>query len=580
MGEYKDILGVQIFETGLHKGDRYTEKDLDDIVASYSKTGFIPPLKLGHTKDDDPLKEAALGWTENVRRDGNKLLADFMHVPVELYDAIHNRHFDRISSEIYFHYKAPDGTVLPKALKAIALLGTSIPAVKSLEPLRKIVHDDSMAEKFEAYDMPMPEVMQSTDDEQYISKLPDAAFALIIENGVRLFPHHDIDVKDPDDSETVNMDLWHRSWHDVRHSNLDKDKLIKVISHLRGHAIELEIMCYDEKDFAEEGIRFVIGRVKGEDTTTVQTVLFDKSKWSVNQAKTWLKDHDMHSGKVDDPEGGEFIRFRQQNPEDFQKGSFRTISPGVKKQSATSMDAVYKQYNIVIKKEEHTMELEERLKELEDRLAKVVGYKEEEARELETKVDALTKELEAAKQQAETFANSDAGKKVFQLQRQLEDTQGQLEQTVQKFNTVEKKKIDLEEAQRKERIERKVKDLKFPALRPYVEVFYEEATRPENSLRIVKFSADGGASKEVTIERVVDGLINTLNRLAENKFFTEHSTIPEFKRDDIEISEDPGDEVHKRAVQYMAEHKDVVYGDAFRVVLEQDPKLKEQYAAS
>jgi len=41
----------------------------------------------------------------------------------------------------------------------------------------------------------------------------------------------------------------------------------------------------------KEGIKAVIGRLKGETTTTVQVYLFDKNKWTVEKAKAWIREH-------------------------------------------------------------------------------------------------------------------------------------------------------------------------------------------------------------------------------------------------------------------------------------------------
>lgn len=229
------------------------------------------------------------------------------------------------------------------------------------------------------------------------------------------------------------------------------------------------------------------------------------------------------------------------------------------------------------------MDIEARMKELEDKFAVTIAGKESEIKGLETKLVTLGAELDKAKNEAQKFSETDSGKKVFQLQKQLEDTTVQLEQAMQKFSESEKKKATLEEVQRKERIERKVKDLVFPALRPYIEVFYEEATKGESDMKVVKFSADGSAPKELTVERVVDGFVSTLNRLAENRLFSELSTMPEFKRDDVPSSDDPAIEVDKRIRAYCIKHNlDVIksYGDAQKAVFAEDPVLKEQYAHS
>lgn len=60
----------------------------------------------------------------------------------------------------------------------------------------------------------------------------------------------------------------------------------------------------------------------------IQTILFDKDKFTLTQAKKWLKENNFKSS-VD--EGVTVLRFRQREPGDFNKGSFKTkkISQGV-----------------------------------------------------------------------------------------------------------------------------------------------------------------------------------------------------------------------------------------------------------
>lgn len=41
----------------------------------------------------------------------------------------------------------------------------------------------------------------------------------------------------------------------------------------------------------DKGIKAVIGRLKGETTTTVQAYLFDKDKWSEAEAEAWVREH-------------------------------------------------------------------------------------------------------------------------------------------------------------------------------------------------------------------------------------------------------------------------------------------------
>lgn len=135
--ETVEILGVEVFATGVHNGDAYDVADLEQIVAAAGKVGFDAPLKLGHMEDDDTAallkKEGmpAFGWARNLRVQGKKLLADFMEVPKRLGDLIKKGAYRRVSAEIYWNYlKGKD--VFPRVLKAVSLLGAEIPAVTDL----------------------------------------------------------------------------------------------------------------------------------------------------------------------------------------------------------------------------------------------------------------------------------------------------------------------------------------------------------------------------------------------------------------------------------------------------------------
>ena len=80
------------------------------------------------------------------------------------------------------------------------------------------------------------------------------------------------------------------------------------------------------------GVQFIVGRLKGKATTTVQSVLFDSSKWEAKDARKWLSDHDFTNSKLDRTPNR--LRFRQRDPSTFQKNSLRTISAGSKNASA------------------------------------------------------------------------------------------------------------------------------------------------------------------------------------------------------------------------------------------------------
>ena len=145
-----NIQDIEIFSTGVWNGDKYTSKDLDQIVDSFDKVGFDPPLKLGHDenkRDGQP----KFGIITALKRAGEKILADFSEIPQALYEAMKRKNYDRVSSEIYFNY-SEKGKILPRVLKAVALLGADIPAVTNLEAIAGLYNQDSSHTKWVRYE--------------------------------------------------------------------------------------------------------------------------------------------------------------------------------------------------------------------------------------------------------------------------------------------------------------------------------------------------------------------------------------------------------------------------------------------
>lgn len=137
--ETKRINNVEIFASGTWNGDYYTNKDLDEMVSNFEKTkdNIKPFLKLGHTENQKLAQSdglPALGYIENLRRIGDKLVADFIDVPKKIFDLIQNRAYSRVSSEIFLKFKVM-GKKFGKVLKAVALLGGDLPAVQNLKDI-------------------------------------------------------------------------------------------------------------------------------------------------------------------------------------------------------------------------------------------------------------------------------------------------------------------------------------------------------------------------------------------------------------------------------------------------------------
>jgi hypothetical protein len=139
-----DLEGREIFAVGVHHGDKYTIEDLDEIADNFERLGELikPPLKLGHNDEQEKeiLRDGqpALGWIENVRRMGEKLVADFKQLPATVYAAIMSGRYKRISPEIVYKIKSGD-TTFKNVLWAVSLLGADVPAVKNLLDIDKSV---------------------------------------------------------------------------------------------------------------------------------------------------------------------------------------------------------------------------------------------------------------------------------------------------------------------------------------------------------------------------------------------------------------------------------------------------------
>ena len=174
-----NINGVEIFSTGVWNGDKYSKKDLDAMVKNFDETGFQPPLKLGHNEEQPEMKDGApaLGYVDKIYTTGNKLLADFKELPKKVYEAIKRGNYKRVSSEIYWNYKN-NGSVLDRVLKAVALLGSEIPAVTNLEAIEGLyAKDNGSGEVKRHYTEKESELMEKDISKEY-QELQDKVKAL------------------------------------------------------------------------------------------------------------------------------------------------------------------------------------------------------------------------------------------------------------------------------------------------------------------------------------------------------------------------------------------------------------------
>ena len=163
-----ELKDVEIFSTGIHKGVKFTEADLDAMVNNFAvlKQYIKPALKLAHLnsmhkKDGQP----ALGWAREIKRVGNKLLATFTDVPNLVKEAINKKLYKRVSSEIYPGLNI-GGKKYKRVLAGVGILGADIPEVKNLKDLEMFFADNnqiSVDHAIEIYTMDVDDGIITTE---------------------------------------------------------------------------------------------------------------------------------------------------------------------------------------------------------------------------------------------------------------------------------------------------------------------------------------------------------------------------------------------------------------------------------
>jgi|CXWL01.1.fsa_nt_gi hypothetical protein len=143
---FADLENVEIFRVGTWNGDTYTSEDLDNMVNNFQalKTEQSVPIKLGHDENQKLLQKdgyPSAGWITSVKRVGDKLLASAKDVPQAVYDLIRSGAYKKVSSEIYPTFKDATGNVHKTVLRAIALLGSDVPAVQGLADIQAMYED-------------------------------------------------------------------------------------------------------------------------------------------------------------------------------------------------------------------------------------------------------------------------------------------------------------------------------------------------------------------------------------------------------------------------------------------------------
>jgi hypothetical protein len=127
-----DDIWIEIARTGSFTDNRgqehvFTTARLDEIAANYNrrKAGAMPedaPLVFGHPEDNQP----AYGWASALKRQGQKLFAQFSQVPDSVREAVRQRRYKYVSMSLH-----PGN----RHLRHVGLLGAAAPAIKGLAPV-------------------------------------------------------------------------------------------------------------------------------------------------------------------------------------------------------------------------------------------------------------------------------------------------------------------------------------------------------------------------------------------------------------------------------------------------------------
>jgi hypothetical protein len=137
-----------IFSVGTWNGDKYTLEDLDDMVANFNKLkaeekNFRVPLKVNFFKPENVVKGSfhggvpAVGWIEDMYRNGEKLFARIVEIPRVVKDLIDKKAFRQVSAEMVWNMKH-NAERLRRVITGVALLGVETPGVGNLDEFAKL----------------------------------------------------------------------------------------------------------------------------------------------------------------------------------------------------------------------------------------------------------------------------------------------------------------------------------------------------------------------------------------------------------------------------------------------------------
>lgn len=212
------------------------EADLDMLINNFAKHNTVP-VTVDHQQAG-----AVLGWVDRIWRQGQSLFATLRNLSTEFAKQVKAGAYKNRSVEIHKDFDF-NGERIGKALTAVSFLGAVTPQVKGmLEPAFS-----TLARRFQH------------DGGGFVISMDDAQIT-------RIFPGEVI---------TLGIDITEDSIR-IRQKNPGefREGTFRTITIDAG-----------------EGIKAVVGKRGQGDSMEIQTYIFNKSKWTVDEAKKWVKDH-------------------------------------------------------------------------------------------------------------------------------------------------------------------------------------------------------------------------------------------------------------------------------------------------
>ena len=152
--ETQNIYGLELLRVGAGNGREYTKEDIDGVIDGFKKLGeygYKPTAKLGHNPQQHLLTADGLPAAGTVEEmylsaDGQAAVVDVANVPKKVAQFIEVKGYGPRSSELWLDKALiPGQPNIPIALKSFAWLGADAPALKNLNDIEALYHEDELS---------------------------------------------------------------------------------------------------------------------------------------------------------------------------------------------------------------------------------------------------------------------------------------------------------------------------------------------------------------------------------------------------------------------------------------------------